>query len=92
LKPGTAFSQESCLIDLGVEHNILEKSGTWYSYNDVRLGQGKENVREFLVNNPEMANEIEARIRELLSPKPAPEPESEPEKQSGDGQKKEKVI
>ena len=82
---GKGISQESCLIDLGSEHNILQKSGTWYSYNDVRLGQGKENVREILVNNPEMANEIEAKIRELLSPKPAPEPELET--QSGDRQK-----
>ena len=82
---GKGISQESCLIDLGSEHNILQKSGTWYSYNDVRLGQGKENVREILVNNPEMANEIEAKIRELLSPKPVPDPELET--QSGDGKK-----
>lgn len=65
---GKGISQESCLIDLGVEHKILQKSGTWYSYNDDRLGQGKENVREFLLNNPDVAAEIEQKIRALINP------------------------
>lgn len=67
---GKGISRESCLIDLGVEHNILQKSGTWYSYNDTRLGQGKENAREFLYNNPALASEIEEKIRALFFPKP----------------------
>ena len=65
---GKGISRESCLIDLGVEHKILQKSGTWYSYNDTRLGQGKENTRDFLQNNPQLADEIEEKIRALLTP------------------------
>jgi recombination protein RecA len=67
---GKGISSESCLIDLAVDHDILQKSGTWYSYNDNRIGQGRENVREFLVNNPEIAEEIEEKIREILLPQP----------------------
>lgn len=67
---GKGISQESCLIDLGAEHNVIQKSGTWYSYNDNRLGQGKENVREFLLNNPDVAAEIEQKIRDLINPQP----------------------
>jgi recombination protein RecA len=67
---GKGISRESCLIDLGVEHKILQKSGTWYSYNDTRLGQGKENTRDFLQNNPQLADEIEEKIRALLTPAP----------------------
>lgn len=67
---GKGISQESCLIDLGVEHDIIQKNGTWFSYNDTRLGQGKENTREFLINNPDIAKEIEQKIRDLLTPKP----------------------
>ena len=57
------------IIDLGVEHNIIDKAGSWYSYGKDRIGQGKENTRQFLKENPEMADEIEARLREILLPK-----------------------
>jgi len=57
------------IIDLGVQHNIVDKAGSWYSYGDDRIGQGKENVREFLKANPAMADEIEGKIRALLLPK-----------------------
>ena len=57
---GEGISREGEMIDLGVEHGIVDKSGAWYSYGDDRIGQGKENVREFLKGNPEMADEIEA--------------------------------
>lgn len=56
------------IIDLGVQHDIVDKSGSWYSYGDDRIGQGKENVREFLKSHPEMAEEIEAKIRAKLLP------------------------
>jgi recombination protein RecA len=65
---GSGISREAELIDLGVEHGIVEKSGAWYSYGEDRIGQGKDNVRVFLEQNPDIAAEIEARLRELLLP------------------------
>ncbi|HWR40425.1 MAG TPA: recombinase RecA [Patescibacteria group bacterium] len=64
---GEGISREGGLVDIGTEMEILSKSGTWYSYGEQRLGQGRENVKEFLKNNPPMADEIEQRIREALS-------------------------
>jgi recombination protein RecA len=66
---GEGISRYGEIIDLGVQHNIVDKAGSWYSYGDDRIGQGKENVREFLKNNPEMAAEIEEKIRSKLLPK-----------------------
>lgn len=60
------ISKESELISIGVEHDIVEKSGAWYSYDGTRIGQGKDNVREFLKENTEMAEEIEAKVRTSL--------------------------
>ncbi|MBT8090462.1 MAG: recombinase RecA [Gammaproteobacteria bacterium] len=65
---GQGISRFGEIIDLGVQHNIVDKAGSWYSYGDDRIGQGKENVREFLKNNPEMAAEIERKIRIKLLP------------------------
>jgi recombination protein RecA len=62
------ISRESELIELGVEHDIVEKTGAWYSYKGDRLGQGKENVRQFLKDSPEVAAEIEQLIREKVIP------------------------
>ena len=63
---GIGISREGSLIDLGVEHGIVRKSGAWYTYEGDQLGQGKENARNFLHDNPDMANEIEKRIKEKL--------------------------
>ncbi len=60
------ISKESELVSIGVEHDIVEKSGAWYSYDGTRIGQGKDNVREFLKEHPEMADEIEAKVRTAL--------------------------
>ena len=60
------ISHESIIIDIGVEEEIIEKSGAWYSYGDLRLGQGKENTRDFLKDNLEVLNELEVRVREVL--------------------------
>ena len=60
------ISKESELISIGVEHDIVEKSGAWYSYDGTRIGQGKDNVREYLKEHPEMADEIEAKVRTAL--------------------------
>ena len=59
---GKGISREGSIIDMGVEAGIVRKSGSWFTYGDDQLGQGKENVRQFLVENPELANEIEQKI------------------------------
>ena len=65
---GEGFSREGEIITHGVKHDIIEKSGAWYSYNGDRIGQGKENVRNWLKENPAIAEEIEGRIRAILLP------------------------
>jgi len=59
---GVGISREGSLIDYGVDHGIVKKSGAWYTYDGDQLGQGKENARNFLLQNPEIANEIETKI------------------------------
>ena len=76
------ISRESELIELGVEHDIVEKTGAWYSYKGDRLGQGKENVRQFLKDSPEVAAEIEKLIREKVIPVSKVELEAEQEEES----------
>ncbi|QTS84063.1 recombinase RecA [Coxiella endosymbiont of Amblyomma nuttalli] len=63
---GLGISQEGELIDLGVKNDLIEKAGAWYSYNGSCIGQGKENVRQFLKENPHIAEEIEGHLREKL--------------------------
>ncbi len=65
---GFGISREGEIIDIGVQHGLIDKAGSWYSYGDNRIGQGKENVREYLKANPETAAEIEAKIRAKLLP------------------------
>ena len=76
---GRGISLEGEIISLGVKHNIIEKAGAWYSYNGEKIGQGKENVRKWLLENPETAKEIETKIREILLPKVSTEEEAEAE-------------
>ena len=66
---GEGSSREGELIDLGVKHGLVEKAGAWYSYNEERIGQGKDNVRLFLKEHPAMAAEIDQRLRAVLLPK-----------------------
>ncbi|PVV06982.1 MAG: recombinase RecA [gamma proteobacterium symbiont of Ctena orbiculata] len=65
---GEGISHEGEIIELGVQRGIIDKSGAWYSYNGDRIGQGKENVRNFLKENPDISETIESRIREELLP------------------------
>ena len=65
---GKGISREGEIIDLASAQDIIEKSGAWYSYKGNRIGQGKDNARNFLLNNPEMAREIEAEVRARLLP------------------------
>ena len=87
---GDGISNESCLLDLGVEHDIVTKSGSFFSYGDTRLGQGKNNVKAFLAENVEIADEIEDKIYEALGmtrvkgPKPVPYVPIEAEGGEGD--------
>ncbi|EXJ52019.1 recombinase RecA [Microbacterium sp. MRS-1] len=63
---GTGISREGSLIDFGVEHALVKKSGAWYTYDGEQLGQGKENARNFLLKNPDIAAEIETKIKQKL--------------------------
>jgi recombination protein RecA len=65
---GIGISREGEIIDLGVKQGFIEKAGSWYSYAGERIGQGKENVREFLLSNPEIAQKIDQQVREQLLP------------------------
>ena len=86
---GKGISKTGDLLDLGVTHNIISKSGTWFSYNETRIGQGRENSKKFLLDNPEMAADIEKQLRETLgltdselTPKESAEEPSAKEKKS----------
>lgn len=66
---GSGISKTGEIIDLGVKHDLIEKSGAWFSYNDQRIGQGRENAKQYLLDNPEVSAEIENKIREINSGK-----------------------
>jgi recombination protein RecA len=63
---GEGISREGEIIDMGVNARVLDKSGAWYAYNGEKIGQGKDNAREFLRENPELAVEIENKVREAM--------------------------
>lgn len=65
---GHGISRESSILDMAVERDIIQKSGAWFSYNDARIGQGRDNARKFLVDNPETAKEVEEAIRASIKP------------------------
>jgi recombination protein RecA len=80
---GDGISREGEVLEIGVNLGVLEKSGAWYIYNGDRLGQGKDNSRDFLKENPQLAREIEARIREkagVAAPVPVTETQAAQEK------------
>ncbi|NND53782.1 MAG: recombinase RecA [Gammaproteobacteria bacterium] len=83
---GHGISKQGELIDLGVAHNLVEKSGSWYSYDGERIGQGKENARQFMIDNPEAAEVLEAKLREILMPDTSPVVEEEPEQDAAVGE------
>ena len=70
---GEGISSEGCILDLGIEHGIVQKSGSFFSYGDDRLGQGRNNVKGYLRENPAVAKEIENKIYEALGIEPAGE-------------------
>ncbi|WP_334166027.1 recombinase RecA [Tepidimonas sp.] len=80
---GEGISREGEIVDLGVLHKVIEKSGAWYAYGGEKIGQGRENAREFLKENPDLAREIENKIRAVVGvaalPSVAPDDEVEPD-------------
>ena len=87
---GKGISREGSILDLAVELNIVEKSGSWFSYNGDRIGQGRENVKGYLTENPKIMDELEKKIRDnyekafenaLVDGEPDEEEEKEPEEE-----------
>ena len=86
---GEGISRVGELIDMGIEAKLVEKSGAWLSYGDLRIGQGRENAKQFLKENPDLATEIERKIRQHIGltaaaepvPSPAPEITAEPQRE-----------
>jgi recombination protein RecA len=76
---GEGISREGGLIDMGVEHGFVRKAGAWYTYEGDQLGQGKENARQFLKDNPDLADELEKKIKEKLGVGPRLDAPDEPE-------------
>ena len=81
---GTGISREGDIIDVAVKHDIIEKSGTWFSYGEERLGQGRENVKKFMQENPDIFSDIEIKVRKALGIGPV---EKQPKKASPPEQK-----
>jgi recombination protein RecA len=73
---GEGISKYGELVDLGAEYNIIKKSGSWFSYGEDRIGQGKESAKQFLRDNPDICDEVEAKIREVLAKSPEEQEEA----------------
>ena len=76
---GEGISKTGEIIDLGVDHGIVKKSGSWFSYGDTKLGQGRDAVKNLLADNPELMEELESKIKEAVQPTKAAEEQSAPE-------------
>src|SRR3954452_13829809 len=88
---GEGISREGEVLEIGVLHGVLEKSGAWYIYNGDRLGQGKDNARDFLKENAALAKEIEAKIREKAGVRPAAQPAKAAEEEGATDKKVERL-
>ena len=71
---GEGISKEGNVLDLAVEHSVVEKSGTWYTYETERIGQGRENAKRYLKDNPKVLADLEAKVRDALGLKPVGAP------------------
>ena len=65
---GEGVSKDGEIVDLGVDHDIIQKSGAWYAYDDAKIAQGREAAKRFLKDNPEIADEIEQKIKAIIQP------------------------
>ncbi len=75
---GEGINREGSILDMGVDHGVVEKTGTWFAYQGNRIGQGKDAVKVFLKENPQICDEIEKKVREKVFAKPAPKVEEKP--------------
>jgi recombination protein RecA len=82
---GEGISREGELIEMGVEARLVDKAGAWFSYDDERIGQGKENARQYLKDNPQIANKLEAALREKLKPVVVPSASAEAVEEAAEG-------
>ncbi len=73
---GQGASREGCILDLAIENSFVNKSGSWFSYGETRMGQGRDAAKAFLVDHPEIANDLDAKLRAKLMPV-VMEPEAE---------------
>ena len=90
---GEGISREGCILDMAVERRIIVKSGSWFSYGEMRMAQGRENARAFLKDNPEMCDEIEARIRaQVEEQRKKQEAEAEAKRQARDAAKADTTL
>jgi len=83
---GEGISKVGCVLDMATEYDILQKSGTWYAYGEVRLGQGRENSKKYLQENPDLLAELERKVREKLFASPAEDAASDADARSGLGE------
>jgi len=77
---GLGISKLGEIVDLGVEHGIVKKAGSWFSYGETKLGQGRDAVKNILRDNPELADELEAKIMAAINPKPEVEKDNNEDK------------
>jgi recombination protein RecA len=82
---GVGISSEGCILDLGLEHNIVSKSGSFFSYGETRLGQGRGNAKGFLRENPQIAREIELKVYEAVGIDAAGNADTPPAEGQADG-------
>ena len=88
---GKGISASGSLLDAALKENFIQKSGSWYSYGEERIGQGRDNARLFLENNPDIAEKLETRLREIYFPKPEQKSDGNKENGNGDGKKESAV-
>jgi len=81
---GLGVSKYGCVLDLAIDNDIIKKSGSWFSYNDEKIGQGKENVRAYLEKNPEFYEEVLAKVKEVYQESEAPIVSEEDDEDDGD--------
>ena len=81
---GLGVSKYGCVLDLAIDNDIIKKSGSWFSYNDEKIGQGKENVRAYLEKNPEFYEEVLAKVKEVYQESEAPIASEEDDEDDGD--------
>ncbi len=84
---GKGISREGSILDAAIKYNLIQKSGSWYAYQDKKIGQGRDNVRDFLVQNKDICQSIEDKIRSVLLPKDEDKTPPDPKKKTDDSQK-----